>query len=235
MLTSGRRRWPAGRRGSARPGPRASTTIALSSRRSSSRSSTAIRPRAMMITRPQTASTSGRMCVESRMVCRSPSSRIRRGTSRIWIGSRPDVGSSRIRIGGSCSMASASPTRWRNPRESWPMIRFSTSVQPAPGDHLADRRPPPRPRHVLEPGPEPQELPHPHLGVQRHVLGQVADLPPDLQRLVEHVVPGQDRVAAGRGQVRRQHPHRRRLAGPVGAEQPDDLAPADREADRRRP
>ena len=71
--------------------------------------------------------------------------------------------------------------------------------QPAPGDHLADRPPAPRAGHVLELGPEAQVLPDPHLGVERHVLGQVADLAADLQRLVQDVVPGQDGPAAGRG------------------------------------
>ncbi len=52
-------------------GPRASTRIALSSRSFSICSSTAIRPPAMMITRPQTASTSDMMWVDRRIVCRS--------------------------------------------------------------------------------------------------------------------------------------------------------------------
>ena len=51
---------------------------------------------------------------------------------------------------------------------------------------------------VLELGPEGQVLADPHLGVERHVLGQVADLAADLQRLVEHVVPGERGAAAGR-------------------------------------
>ncbi len=103
-------------------------------------------------------------------------------------------------------------------------------LQPAPGDDLGHRAPHVRPRHVLEPGPEPQELPHPHLGVERDALRQVAELAPHLQRLVEHVVSRQGRPAARRGQERREHPHRRRLPGPVGAQEPDDLAAAHREA-----
>ena len=64
-------------------------------------------------------------------------------------------------------------------------------VESASADDLGDRPLQPRPRHVLEPGPEPQELPHPHLAVERHALRQIADLPAHLQRLVEHVVARQ--------------------------------------------
>ena len=71
-------------------GPRTSRTIEpLGPGSGRGRSSTATRPRTIMMTRPQTASTSDMMCVESRMVCRSPSSRIKARTSRICIGSRP--------------------------------------------------------------------------------------------------------------------------------------------------
>ena len=180
----------------------------------SSWSSTAIRPWAMMMTRPQTASTSDMMWVESRIVCRSPSSRIRSRTSRIWIGSSPEVGSSRIRMSGSWTIASASPTRWRKPRERWPRTRRSTSASRHRGDHLADRPPASRPGHVLELGPVAQVLRDAHLVVERDVLRQVADLPADLERLVEDVVPGEARPAAGGGEEGREDPHRRGLARP---------------------
>ena len=58
-----------------------------------------------------TASTSWRMWVESRMVRFFPISRMASRTPRIWLGSRPLVGSSRIRTSGSCSSAWAIPTR----------------------------------------------------------------------------------------------------------------------------
>ncbi len=53
-------------------GPAPSTVITPCLRRLVSSSSSAIRPRAMIITRPQTASTSDRMCVERRIVCARP-------------------------------------------------------------------------------------------------------------------------------------------------------------------
>lgn len=72
-----------------------------------------ILPRLMMMTRPQIASTSGRMCVERRMVYSPPSRLISERTWRTWLGSRPMVGSSRMRTFGSWTSASARPTRWR--------------------------------------------------------------------------------------------------------------------------
>jgi len=97
----------------ASPGPRASTAISLSPPRSFMGLSRLKRPALMMITRWQIASTSARMCVDSKMVRLSPSSLMRASVSRICTGSRPTVGSSRMRILGSWIMASASPTRWR--------------------------------------------------------------------------------------------------------------------------
>ena len=57
----------------------------------------------MICTRSQTASTSGRMCVERITLCAPPSSRISARISRIWFGSRPTVGSSRMTTSGPCS------------------------------------------------------------------------------------------------------------------------------------
>ena len=52
------------------------------------------------MTLSQVISTSLRMCVESRIVCCWPSSRIKLRVERICVGSRPAVGSSRISTGG---------------------------------------------------------------------------------------------------------------------------------------
>ncbi len=46
-----------------------------------------------------------------------------------------------------------------------------------------------------------------------------------------HVVPGDVGDAAVRAQQRAQHPHERRLPGPVGAQEPVDLPPCDVEVD----
>src|SRR6266542_1697433 len=64
-----------------------------------------IRPRLMMMTPSQTMETSGRMWVERITVCWPASERISARISAICFGSRPIVGSSRIRTSGSPSSA----------------------------------------------------------------------------------------------------------------------------------
>ena len=51
------------------------------------------------------------------------SERMRSRIPRIWCGSRPMVGSSKMTTLGWAKSASAMPTRWRKPLESWPMRR----------------------------------------------------------------------------------------------------------------
>src|SRR5947209_8697286 len=68
----------------------------------------------LMITTPlHTMETSGRMCVERITVCRPASDLMSERISVICFGSRPRVGSSRIRTSGSPMIAVASPTRCR--------------------------------------------------------------------------------------------------------------------------
>ncbi len=68
-------------------------------------------PRSITSTRPQLASTSERMWVESSTVCSPPRLLMSERTSRIWFGSMPAVGSSRISSRGFATSASASPVR----------------------------------------------------------------------------------------------------------------------------
>src|SRR5579862_773347 len=70
-------------------------------------SEASIFPLLMMMTRLQVISTSGRMCVEMRMVWCLPRFLMSSRTCRIWFGSRPMVGSSRMRRSGSWTSASA--------------------------------------------------------------------------------------------------------------------------------
>jgi hypothetical protein len=63
--------------------------------------------------------------------------------------------------------------------------------------------------------------------VERRLLQGDADRGAHGARLLDHVVPGDGGAPTRRQQQRRQHPHRRRLAGPVGAEEGVDLAPLD--------
>ena len=80
-----------------------------------------------MITAPQTIETSGRMCVERITVCWPANDLMSDRISVICLGSRPIVGSSRIRTSGSLTIAWATPTRWRYPFDSLPISRFWTS------------------------------------------------------------------------------------------------------------
>src|ERR1035437_4731006 len=84
-------------------------------------------PRSMMMTCSQECSTSERMWVLRMMVCSPASDLSSSRISMICLGSRPEVGSSRIRTGGLWMMAWARPTRWRKPFESLPMRRVRTS------------------------------------------------------------------------------------------------------------
>ena len=70
-------------------------------------------------------------------------------------------------------------------------------------------------------GAELQEAPHAHVGVQHHTLGQVADLPPQRQRLVRRIVAGDARRSGGRWEEAGEHAHDRRLPRAVRPEQAD--------------
>ena len=70
-------------------------------------------PLLMMTTRSQLCSTSDRMWVLRMMVCSPARLWIRSRVSMICLGSRPAVGSSRIRTSGLWMMACARPTRCR--------------------------------------------------------------------------------------------------------------------------
>ena len=71
------------------------------------------RPLLMIKMRLHVASISCRICEESRTVWLSPRFLIRLRISIICFGSKPTVGSSRIKTGGSPKSACARPTRWR--------------------------------------------------------------------------------------------------------------------------
>ena len=86
-------------------------------------------PWLMISTRSQICCASDRMCVDSRTVRSRPSSWMMRRTSMICAGSRPMVGSSRIRTSGWCSSACASPTRCRSPLDRLPMKLSERSDQ----------------------------------------------------------------------------------------------------------
>ena len=86
-------------------------------------------------------------------------------------------------------------------------------------------------RHPFYSGDEIEILDDAHVGIERRRFRQVAGAPLGLERLVEDVEPGDNRLAFGGRHEPRQDPHRRRLAGPVGAEKAEDFAALDAEAD----
>src|SRR6266404_262650 len=78
-------------------------------------------------------------------------------------------------------------------------------------------------RHALDAGDEAQVRLGRHVGVERRVLGQVADPPPHLGALGEDVEPRDLRGAARRRLKAGEDAHRRRLPGAVRAEEAEDL------------
>jgi hypothetical protein len=83
--------------------------------------------------------------------------------------------------------------------------------------------------HLLDLGHEGEVGRNGHVGVEGHGLGQVADRSLDVVGLVEDVEAGHPGLARRGRQVAGQNAHRRRLAGPVRAEQPPDVAGLDLE------
>src|SRR5215510_12383575 len=160
----------------------------------------------MMITRPQVISTSGKMCVERRIVCCSPRFLISSRTCRIWFGSRPIVGSSRISRSGSASSASASPTLCRYPLERVPISLFSTLLRP----HSSFTSP--SVLDALEGRAITQVLCYPHVAVEWHVFRHVAEMRSCLERLFEYVESRDRCPARGRRHEARQNTHRSSLA-----------------------
>ena len=89
-----------------------------------------------------------------------------------------------------------------------------------------------RPRgDAVERGLELDQLASGHQRIEGRILERHADAAPDQGGLAGDVVTGDPGVAAGRAQERDEHPHRRRLAGPVRPEEPVDLALGDFDVD----
>ena len=79
-------------------------------------------------------------------------------------------------------------------------------------------------RNVAQFRHEIQVLAHPHIRINRRNLGKVADALLCLLRLFEHVVPFNENIALGRGDVSGDHVHCGGFAGAVRAEKSEDLA-----------
>ena len=86
-------------------------------------------------------------------------------------------------------------------------------------------------RHALEGGLQAQVLAAGEQRVERGLLQRGADLAPDRGALADDVVPRHARRARRGRQQRGEHQDRRRLAGPVGAEEGVDLTGLDAQVD----
>src|SRR5581483_4173918 len=78
---------------------------------------------------------------------------------------------------------------------------------------------------------EVEVLPHGQRAVERVELRDDADAALHRGRMLAHVHAGDERAASRRDDGRRQHPDRRRLAGAIRAEQPEELAAPDFEVE----
>ena len=145
-------------------------------------------------------------------------------------GSTPEVGSSRIRISGSWTTATARDRRWRMPRGSPAASASTCSARPKAANELADPA-------LLDPAAYEtavharQDSAHRQLAVEREGLRHVADAfaQGEVGRIDRPVE--QPRLALARRQEAGQHLDGRRLAAAVRAEEPEDLAAFDLEAD----
>jgi hypothetical protein len=156
-----------------------------------------------MTTRPQVIETSGRMCVDRMMVWSPPSPLISSRVSMICLG-----------------QAHALPVALGQPADH----RLADVPHAALLHRVVDAGLALGLGDALDLGAEVQERVHVHVRVEGRRLGDVADAPLHLQRLLEDVVARDPRRALGRGEVAGEDPHRRRLPGAVGAQEAEDLA-----------
>ena len=223
-------------RASSRSQPPPSTRLRcgrpISAFRAAGVSAATIRPAAMIPSRSASWSASSRYCVVRKTVV--PSSRRRRTSShsvRREVGSRPVVGSSRNRTSGSWMSAIARSRRRRMPPEYVPTRRSAAWLRPTRSMSSA-------PRARTARGAMPCRVACSSISSLPVMSGSSAascSATPIRRRtsrgLRGDVEAGDAGVAAGRAQQRDEHPHRRRLAGAVGAEESVDLAGRDREVD----
>ena len=108
--------------------------------------------------------------------------------------------------------------------------RVAALPQPDHLEHLAHAVGDERGVDAVELGVQAQVLLGGQVAVERRVLEDEADVAADVVALAHDVVAGDARAARGRARERAEHVDRRRLAGAVGAEEPEDLAGGDLEA-----
>jgi len=114
---------------------------------------------------------------------------------------------------------------WNKMGEGWSWIQRDA------GEHVVGAPAALGGRQALQGRLQADQLAAGHQRVQRRFLQGDPDRGPHRPRFADDVVAGDGRPAAGRQQQRRQHPHRRRLAGAVGPEEAEDLALRDGDVD----
>ncbi len=175
-----------------------------------------IRPLPITTRSSATASTSRSRCEESRTVpARSAKSRSSLRIQKMPSGSSPFAGSSRISTRGSPSSAWAMPSRWRMPSEYLP-TRFlaAESDRPTRASSSADAAP----VDAHQVGAQPQHLAAGAAGVLGGGVEQHAHLAPGVREPLV-VLLQDERRPGGRRREAADHPHRRRLAGPVRSQE----------------
>ena len=96
-------------------------------------------------------------------------------------------------------------------------------------DHLADPLPRFAARQAFETRAVGEVLADPHLGIERHVFRQVAQILARRDRIGHQILAVDGDATASRWQKAGDHPQRRRLSRTVGAQDADDLALVHRE------
>jgi len=152
-------------------------------------------------------------------------------TVRIWLGSRPMVGSSRMSKSGSVhegiSQADALAIALREGADELllavlDLAQFNDIPHP-----LADLAP----GHTLEGSAVAEVFAHAHVGIERGILRQIANVPPGLHALLENVALGNLHAPGRGGHVAGEDLHRRALARPIGPQKTHDLPFRHLEAD----
>ena len=143
--------------------------------------------------------------------------------STVACGSRPEVGSSRIAICASFIRISASPSRWRMPRENVATRRSVTSASPTWRERSIDLLFALRPLESHQPRGIAQVLGGREIVVEADLVGQIADLALHLQRLAHRIMAEHAGLPVRDVAQAEQHQDGGGLAGAVRTEQPENL------------
>ena len=189
-------------------------------------------PASMMPMRVQSCDSSCRMWLEMRIVL--PISLSALSSSRISMrarGSSPEAGSSRSSRSGSCSSTRASDSRCFIPRDRASTGALQLVHQVGQLEHVADDRLAAGAVDAVGRGEEVQVFFDRQVFVDAEEVGDVADLLAHRLRLPQDVDAVDLHPAGEIAEQRRQHLDGRRLARPVGADEPEHFPRGDLQRD----